>query len=162
MGIEGDAVSISPGEDVRLGPSNTAAEDIAGARDLGAAVFGPPSDEVFPEVDRATFVESQGEWLDDLLTRDRTRPDANDQDYGEWTLNIARCLFGLHHGRGCTKPEAAAWLAGKMPDLKPSLDAALAARKGEPIAPIVKAGFREFAHKAAELRTASPLHVESD
>lgn len=149
-GIEGDAVSVAPGEELRVGASNTAADDILGAREHGVAVFGPQPDQVFPEVDRETFVQSQKEWLEDLLTRDQLRPDAPASDYAEWTLNIARCLFGIHHARGCTKPEAAAWLAAEAPELKEYLERALAARKGEPVLADIKPGFRHFALKAEE------------
>lgn len=150
-GIEGEAVSISPGQELRVGESNAAADDILGARELGVPVFGPNPEEVFPEVDRETFVQSQTEWLEDLVTRDELRPDATDADYAEWTLNIARCLFGISHGHSCTKPEAAAWLARQEPKLGRALDAALAARRGEQVPYEVRAGFREYADRARQL-----------
>jgi len=140
-GIDGEAASISPAKELRIGESNAAADDILGARELGVQVFGPNPKEVFPEVDRETFVQSQREWLEDLVTRDEVRPDATDADYAEWTLNIARCLFGISHGHGCTKPEAAYWLAEKAPALREALEASLAARRGDRVAARVRAGF---------------------
>ena len=47
----------------------------------------------------------------------------------------------IAHAHGCTKPEAAAWLAANVPELSRFLDAAVAARKGDPVATEVKAGF---------------------
>jgi Aminoglycoside adenylyltransferase, C-terminal domain len=144
-GIEGEVISVSPGEGIRVGSSTAAADDIMGVREIGVSVVGPPPKEVFPDVDQETFVQSQKEWLDDLLTRDLLRSEATDEEYAEWTLNIARCLYGIAHVHGCTKPEAAAWLAANVPELSRFLDAAVAARKGDPVATEVKAGFRDFA-----------------
>jgi hypothetical protein len=127
------------------------ADDILGAGEYGVPVFGPSPETVFPEVDQETFVQSQKEWLEDLVTRDELRPDATDANYAEWTLNIARCLFGINHGHGCTKPEAAAWLAGQEPKLGRALEAALAARRGEQVPYEVRAGFPEYADRARQL-----------
>jgi hypothetical protein len=71
-------------------------------------------------VDRATFVQSHEAWLDDSLTRDVVRADAIDEEDAEWALDIARCLLGIRHGRGCTKPQGVAWLRSEAPDSRSS------------------------------------------
>jgi predicted nucleotidyltransferase len=68
-GVEGDSASISPREQLRIGPSKAAADDLLGARSLGVVIFGPPAEEIFPVVDREMFVASQRNWLDDLTKR---------------------------------------------------------------------------------------------
>jgi hypothetical protein len=150
-GVAGDSASISPGQQLTVGPSNAAADDLLGARSLAVVLFGPPAEEIFPEVDRETFVASQRRWLDDLTKRDELRPNANDAEYAEWTLNIARCIFGILEGRGCTKAEAVDRLSALAPDLRQPLVAALAARAGEQIATDIKASFRDVAHRAREI-----------
>ena len=105
---------------------------------------------MFPKVDQETLAQSMREWLDDLVSREQRSP-ASDQEYADWTLNIARCLFGIAHGRGSTKPEAAEWLARQEPDRKPALEAALAARRGAQTPHAVKAGFHQYAEKADSL-----------
>lgn len=94
---------------------------------------------------------SQREWLADLAERDRSRPNASGADYTTWTLNIARCLFGIHHGHGCTKPEAARWLVRQLPELAPTLKAALRARTGDAAVTIDRGRFRRFADEARTL-----------
>ena len=142
-GIQGASISVAPGGDLSLGPSNAAADDIHGARALGIALIGPSPDSVFPEVDRSTFVASQNSWLIDLSQRDRTHADARPDDYGEWTLDVARCLFGIEHREGCTKQRAAAWLGERAPDLRGTLTKALDIRRRTTGTTIEPREFRE-------------------
>lgn len=161
-GAEGEVVSISPGEDVHVGRSSSAADDIWGARNYGVPLFGPPPTEVFPDVDRDTLIRSCRASLADYATRDQ-RPDATDDDYVDWTLNIARCLFGIDRGRCPTKPEAAHWLARREPKLTVPLDAALAARRGEPVGAAVRSEFRWYADTVCSLADdLMPLHRGRD
>ena len=134
-----------------LGPSKAAADDIHGARTLGIALLGPPPDAVFPEVDRLTFVASQASWLSDLSQRDRTQADARPDAYAEWILNMARCLFGIEHGEGCSKRRAAAWLGQRAPDLRGTLTKALDIRRGAAGTIIEPGEFRIFADRARAL-----------
>jgi predicted nucleotidyltransferase len=147
-GISGEAASISAGGELRIGRSRAAADDILGARSLGIPLFGPSAKDVFPQVGRDVFVASQREWLADLAECDRSRPNASGADYTTWTLNIARCLFGIHHGHGCTKPEAARWLARQMPELARTLEAALSARAGDAAVTIDRGRFQRFVNEA--------------
>lgn len=150
-GIQGASISVAPGGDLSLGPSNAAADDIHGAHALGIALIGPSPDSVFPEVDRSTFVASQNSWLIDLSQRDRTHADARPDDYGEWTLNMARCLFGIEHREGCTKQRAAAWLGERAPDLRGTLTKALDIRRRTTGTTIEPREFRIFADRALVL-----------
>ena len=150
-GIQGASISVGPGVDASLGPSKAAADDIHGARTLGIALLGPPPDAVFPEVDRLTFVASQASWLSDLSQRDRTQADARPDAYAEWILNMARCLFGIEHGEGCSKRRAAAWLGQRAPDLRGTLTKALDIRRGAAGTIIEPGEFRIFADRARAL-----------
>jgi predicted nucleotidyltransferase len=149
-GAEGEVVSISPGEELRVGQSSAAADDIWGAREHGIPVLGPPARKVFPKVDPKTLAQSCRTSLADYATRDQ-RLDATDDDYVDWILSSARCLFGIVHGRFPTKPQAAAWLLRTEPELAEVLDAALAMRKGELVASIVRTGFRQYADTVLRL-----------
>ena len=151
VGIRGECISVSPGGEPQFGASHAAADDILGARTLGTALVGPPPETFFPEVDRSTFVASQRAWLADLCERDRAKAAPSASDYVEWTLNIARCAFGIHHGSGCSKPKAAAWLAERDPELAPLLDKALRLHRGDTETPIASNDFRGFAAIACTL-----------
>ncbi len=151
-GIQGPSVSISPGADLRLGPSNAAADDIHGARTLGIALFGPSPESVFPDVDRLTLIVSLESWLLDLSQRDRKQADAGPHDYAEWTLNIARCLFGVEHGRGSSKQQAAVWLSERAPELHTTLAKALDIRRGTRETTIGPREFRNFAVQALAVK----------
>src|SRR6185295_1398883 len=75
--------------------------------------------------------ESRHAYLADLVTRERRRPGATDRDLALWSLEIARCLYGLESCALCSKPEAARWLSERDPSLRGSLDDALAAVRGD-------------------------------
>ena len=58
------------------------------------------------------------EYLSGLLAR--PRPDElSPGSLASRVLNIARCLYGLETGRACTKVEAARWLGGHEPAVRP-------------------------------------------
>jgi Aminoglycoside adenylyltransferase, C-terminal domain len=130
-GIEGETVFVVPGGELERGTSVSAADDVFGVREYGLPLVGPPPREVFPAVSRETYVESRRDYLRDLLRRGEQRPDASDREFALWSLEIARCLFGLESGALCSKPQAAEWLAGREPSLREALDDARAgARSG--------------------------------
>src|SRR5689334_19170705 len=102
-GIDGTTVFLVPGGELERGTSVSAADDVHGVREYGVAVHGPPPQEVFPPVSRETYVESRRAYLADLVTREQRRPGASDRDLALWSLEIARCLFGLESGALCSK-----------------------------------------------------------
>jgi hypothetical protein len=130
-GIDGTTVFLVPGGELEHGTSVSAADDVYGVREYGVAVHGPPPREVFPPVSRETYVESRQAYLADLVTREERRPDASDRDLALWSLEIARCLFGLESGALCSKREAARWLSERDPSLEGLLEDALAAGRGD-------------------------------
>jgi hypothetical protein len=149
-GIAGATVFIVPGGELEGGMSVSAADDVFGVGAYGLALLGPPPHDVFPAVPREIFVESRREYLADLATREQRRPAATDRDFAVWSLEIARCLFGLESGAVCSKPEAARWLAARDPSLREALDDALAALHGDlDAARRVRSGYRALAERAA-------------
>jgi hypothetical protein len=63
-----------------------------------------------------------------------------------WSLEIARCLFGLESGALCSKAAAADWLARRDPSLRAVLDDALAATHGDDAAAArVRSGYHALA-----------------
>ncbi len=98
-------------------------------RDHSLTLHGPDPQDILPPVDRKVFTAALRAYLAELVTRPgMSEPSA--AEVASWTLNIARCLYGLETGRPCTKSEAATWLAGTDPALAPILSTALAVRRG--------------------------------
>lgn len=128
-GIEGDIAAIEPGGGLKAGvPSDYTADNMLAIRENGLALYGPPPDRVVPPVDQATFQAALREYLAELVRR--SVRSATPADLSAWTLNIARCLYGLAEGRVATKKRAAAWLARLAPELELVLEAAVAVRRG--------------------------------
>ena len=128
VGDRGEAISVSRGEGIRVGSSTAAADDIMGVREMGVSVVCPPPQGGLPEVDQETFVQSQKEWLDDLPDARSAPIRGNGRGRGMDAQH--RSPVRIAHAHGCTKPEAAAWLAANVPELSRFLDAAVAASKG--------------------------------
>jgi predicted nucleotidyltransferase len=144
-GIAGEAAFISPGEELRTGESVSAADDMLGVRVRGIALYGPPAHDVFPDVDWETFVASQRNYLADLFTRDSREPNATDDEYAEWSLNIARCLCEIETGALTSKRAATEWLAEQDSRVAPTLRAVLAARREEAgAATTARLGYRDL------------------
>lgn len=130
-GIGGPAITVDPEEGLLPDVENMfTAENVVAIREHGLALYGPPPASVLPPVDRATLEAALREYLSELLAR--PRPDELSPGLlSSRVLNVARCLYGLETGRPCTKSEAAAWLGGRVPTLRPILDAALAVRRDD-------------------------------
>ncbi len=160
-GIDGTIAAIEPGGPLCEGPSDYSADNMLALRDHGVTLYGPPTTQVVPSVDRATLEEGLRTYLDELIERSHS-PAPDPDEATSWLLNIARCLFGLQTGRPCTKTEAAQWLATRDPVLQPALAAALAVRQGErasALDAVVRAGLRACprripaAHRARDVNT---------
>ncbi len=129
-GIEGRITAFAAEEGFQPDvPSDYSADNVAALRASSVSLVGPPAAEVVPEVDRATLEAGLREYLAELLAR----PEATgtSEDLASWTLNVARCLYGVEAGRPSSKREAAKWLAGRSPGTRPALEAALAVRAGQ-------------------------------
>jgi hypothetical protein len=151
-GVEGDVIDVSPAAPPRIAVSRSGADDILGARASGLAVYGPPPEDVFPPVDAQTLRAEFDEYLADLATRHSTRREAPPEELARWTLNAARCAFGIRHGRLATKSEAARWLMELDPSLERVVASALAARRGDPAAARVAADeYPAFVRRVLEL-----------
>jgi len=129
-GIEGPIVAVEPGARAPvIGPSDYSADNMLAIRDHSLTLHGPDPRDILPPVSRDVFTMALHEYLDELVARPGTlEPSA--AEVASWTLNIARCLYGLGAGRPCTKSDAATWLAGADPTLAPILSTALAVRRG--------------------------------
>ena len=129
-GILGTIVAIEPGAGAHAGiPSNYSADNMLALRDYSATLYGPPPQEVLPPVDRATFVAGLSAYLSELAIKSGAGHIVI-TEIASWILNIARCLYGMHTGRPCTKTEAANWLMRTVSTLEPILRAALVVRQG--------------------------------
>jgi hypothetical protein len=129
-GIDGPAITVDPEGGLLPDKENMfTAENVVAIREHGLVLYGPPPARVLPPVDRATLDAALREYLSDLLVR--PRPDELSPGLlASHVLNIARCLYGLETGRPCTKVEAARWLGGHEPAVRPVLETALAVRRG--------------------------------
>lgn len=168
-GIDDTIAAIEPGGPLCEGPSDYLADNMLALRDHGVTLYGPPTTQVVPSVDRATLEEGLRTYLDELVERSHS-PAPDPDEAASWLLNIARCLFGLQTGRPCTKTEAAQWLATRDPVLQPALAAALAVRQGErgsALDAVVRAGLRACpqripaAHRARDVNT-MPNSADAD
>ncbi len=130
-GIEGPAITVEP--EGRLTPdvqNMFTAENVMAMRGHGLVLYGPPPASVLPPVDRATLEAALRAYLGELLAP--PRPDElSPGSLASRVLNVARCLYGLETGRPCSKVEAARWLGGREPAVRPVLEAALAVRRSD-------------------------------
>jgi len=128
-GIEGRIVAVGPDDGFRPdAPIDFSADNMAALRERSVTLVGPPATELVPEVDRAALEAGLRDYLAELL--DRPADSATTGDLAAWTLNIARCVYGIQTGRTSTKREAAEWLARLGPEASGALEAALAIRAG--------------------------------
>lgn len=129
-GIDGHIVVIEPGAGAPAsGPSGYSADNMLAIRDHSLTLYGLAARAILPPVDRDVFTAALRAYANEFVAR----PGASELSAAEvasWTLNIARCLYGLETGRPCTKKDAATWLTSVDPTLAPILLAALAVRRG--------------------------------
>lgn len=151
-GVRGEAPTRGSTRGFEITSSAAGPDDILGVRQFGHAITGPPPNEVFPAVNEDTFLAGTKEYLEDLLTRHVTRPNAGDSDFADWVLNIARCLYRMETRTLGSKRVAHEWLVRRAPNLSPILSAAAAARAGDLVAAsICRQQFGSFAENAKRL-----------
>jgi len=150
-GLEGPIAAVEPGRSLQPSvPSDYSADNMLALREHGRALAGPPPADLIPPVSRQVLERALREYLAELLGRaERAAAEpvapahadsvTSEAELSERLLNAARCLYGLHTGRLSTKTEAAAWLAGALPNVTPALQTALALRSRREEAPGARA-----------------------
>lgn len=154
-GIAGTVAMVSPEGFRPAATSDSSADNMLAVLQHGRALHGPPAAALLPPVDAATLAAGLRAYLAELLARPFAS--AAPGDAARWSLNIARCLYGLQTGRLSTKPQAARWLAEQAPNTAPLLAAALALRAGQTgeVAPL-RDGSAALRAAAAALGAAPP------
>lgn len=151
-GIDGESMAWIPEAGLVIGPSHAASDDILGVGAHGHAVLGPAPASVFPEVSLELFLAETKEYLLDLTTRPRTRPNATDTDIADWLANLARCLYRLDTGELGSKRLGLAWWSARDPGVQDLLQVVPLAQRGDPKAgEICRSRFQEAARGAQQI-----------
>ncbi|HEV2006700.1 MAG TPA: aminoglycoside adenylyltransferase domain-containing protein [Candidatus Limnocylindrales bacterium] len=90
------------------------------------ALLGPPVAEVIPPIERAEFVDAVARDADRIVRRVET--DQRSGLVAYTLLTLCRVLRTIDDGAITSKPEAASWVAGRMPEARWVLDEALVVR----------------------------------
>jgi len=91
-----------------------------------APLLGPPVVEVIPPIERAEFVDAVARDADRIVRRVET--DQRSGLVAYTLLTLCRVLRALDDGAIISKPEAASWVADRMPEARWVLDEALVVR----------------------------------
>lgn len=90
------------------------------------ALIGPPAADVIPPIERAEFVNAVARDAERIVRRVET--DQRSGLVAYTLLTLCRVLRALDDGAITSKPEAAGWVADRMPQVRWVLDEALAVR----------------------------------